>query len=102
MMLFIDDPSVTFSAKEITTIVLYIASICGSVIVSSATVGWWLGRKVIRVETAIKTLEEFKADTMTIPMAEATALRMAIENPGIRVPDPRRPGQVIVVAGKAT
>lgn len=36
-------------------------------------------------------------DRYSLPMAEADALRQAIENPGHRVPDPRNPGQVIVV-----
>lgn len=37
------------------------------------------------------------ADRYSLTQASENALRMAMENPGMRVPDPRRPGEVIVV-----
>lgn len=48
---------------------------------------------------AIKDIAKLRTEQYSLPMAERDALRHAIENPGIRVPDPAHPGSVIVVAG---
>lgn len=42
-------------------------------------------------------VESVEKNSFTIPMAEASALRTAILNPGTRVPDPRDPTKVITV-----
>lgn len=57
----------------------------------SVVVGvWWAGRITERVNQKL-------AEVYTISAATESALREAIENPGHRVPDPRNPGDVIVV-----
>lgn len=45
----------------------------------------------------IKALSLQMGDRYTLTMAAENALRTALENPGMRVPDPRNPGSVIVV-----
>jgi Tfp pilus assembly protein PilN len=44
-----------------------------------------------------KEIAEVKAEQYTTAMAAEQALRMALENPGMRVPDPRDPNKIIVV-----
>lgn len=66
---------------------------------------WQLARVVtdqfagVRDEIAsLKTgLDAVKTDRYTLTAASETALRTAIENPGMRVPDPRNPAHVFVV-----
>lgn len=49
---------------------------------------------VVRIETKLASI---MADRYSLSMAAEDALREAIANPGHRVPDPRKPGQYIVV-----
>ncbi len=86
----------------------FILPICASVIGSSFAVGAWLNATVtslqndqrqtnIALEALSKDLERLRSTTLTLPMAAEAALRQAIENPGLRVPDPRNPQDIIVV-----
>ena len=68
----------------------FAASIIGTAL--SAT--WFLSAKLSHYETRLKVAE---SDRYTLTMASEKALRTAIENPGMRVPDPRDPSRVIVV-----
>lgn len=66
---------------------------------------WTLAAVAIKSFESIRTeigtltsgLEQVKNDRYTLTAASETALRTAIENPGLRVPDPRNPGKVFVV-----
>ena len=55
----------------------------------------------MRVDGSVDALQmEFtlwKNNQYSLTSASEDALRMAVENPGMRVPDPRHPGSVIVV-----
>ena len=42
-------------------------------------------------------VDSMKTNQWTIAQQCETALRTALENPGLRVPDPRNPGGIIVV-----
>lgn len=57
--------------------------------------------KFDKAELAIRDLGvdigNVKADRFTMTAASEHALRTAIENPGLRVPDPRDPSKVFVV-----
>lgn len=53
-----------------------------------------LGGQMERMSEQVVTL---RANQYTISQAAENALRMAIANPGMRVPDPRNPGQILVV-----
>lgn len=59
------------------------------------TIGVWTASGT--VSGIRRDIAELKADSLTIPRACELALRMAVENPGVRVPDPRDPSKVIVV-----
>lgn len=52
---------------------------------------------LMRLESMGGDIERLARDSMTISQASEAALRMAIENPGMRVPDPRDPSRIIEV-----
>jgi hypothetical protein len=62
---------------------------------------WYVASKVNEVNTAIKglqrELQEMRDGTVTIPRAAELALRLALANPSLRVPDPRNPDQMLQV-----
>lgn len=53
--------------------------------------------KVGAIDTSINGIKAEVENRITIAAASEQALRMAIENPGMRVPDPRDPNRIIVV-----
>ena len=53
----------------------------------------------VRLDAMIAQLEEAKDERYRMTNASEDALRMAMENPGLRVPDPRNPGRVLVTRG---
>lgn len=55
----------------------------------------WITKAMARMTSRIERLE---ADHYTRSEAEAAALRMAIANPGMSVPDPRNPGKLITAS----
>lgn len=89
-----------YNAKEVVSFAIYIGPICGTIIGAS----YFLGGKAERLQRDMQDqridFEALKAETYTLPMAAEQALRMAIENPGMRVPDPRKPNEVLVVPGR--
>ena len=90
-----------FTPKEWATFAVYIGPICGTIMGAS----YFLGGKAEKLQRDMQDqrldFEALKSETYTLPMAAEQALRMAIENPGMRVPDPRNPNEVIVVSGKS-
>lgn len=64
----------------------------GSGIVTVILCTWWMATKLNKIDSRLQDIER---DHFTKSEAEAHALRMAIENPSIRVPDPRNPGKVL-------
>ena len=56
---------------------------------------------LVQVIGELKSVEsqvaQMKSDQYTVSQAAEQALRTAIENPGMRVPDPRNPGSIITV-----
>lgn len=82
------------------------------VLASLGGIAWWIGsavlnelqeirsqmaRNALALENIKQDVDEAKAESFTSAMAAETALRLAINNPGMRVPDPRNPDRVIVV-----
>jgi nitrogen fixation protein FixH len=70
---------------------------------------WWAGvqfnnlkadsrEQFNALNAQIATLTERAAGSYTLAAASEQALRMAIENPGLRVPDPRDPSKVITAS----
>ena len=59
---------------------------------------WRIVRLAIRFDKRLETIEAKDADRYTLTAASEDALRTAIHNPGLKVPDPRRPGQVFEVS----
>ena len=55
----------------------------------------WRGATIL--EGIRRDLQNLTAEAYTMDRASEVALRMAIENPGMRVINPRDPSQVIVV-----
>lgn len=61
----------------------------------AAVVFGWRGSELLsRIDTRISKVEQ---DRYSLTAASEQALRMAIENPGLGVPDPRDPNRIIVV-----
>lgn len=64
------------------------------------------GAAVWRISTVLGHFEnrivELERDRYPLSVASENALRMAIENPGMRVPDPRDPNRVIHVTAIRT
>jgi len=55
---------------------------------------WFLSQRFERMQHQIDTL---LSDRYSLTQASERALRTAIENPGMRVPDPRDPNKIILV-----
>lgn len=65
---------------------------------SGAVTGtWWLGAQIAQLNNRLDRLDSLIGDRFSMTQASETALRLAMENPGMRVPDPRDPSQVIEV-----
>lgn len=66
-----------------------------------AAAAWWIATRLGSIDgkfDALNTsIKEMQADAFPLSRASEVALRMAIENVGMRVPDPRDPHRVIVV-----
>ena len=58
---------------------------------------WWVAKTLGKINTQIKDMSEKWNNSFTLEKASEQALRMAIENPGMRVPDPRDPTKIIEV-----
>lgn len=71
--------------------------VVGSMIATTCGATWIIARIIMQIRTE---LHELKQDHFGLAVASEQALRMAIENPGMRVPDPRSPSRVIVVENK--
>lgn len=53
-----------------------------------------------QLESISDDFDKFRQDRFTTAMASEQALRTAMANPGMKVPDPRNPGQFFFVEGK--
>lgn len=74
----------------------------GSLLSGAVGCTWWIGRRLNKIEsrfTAIdnrlEAIEVREADNFTMAQAEVLALRTAINNPHMQVPDPRDPSKTI-------
>ena len=67
-----------------------------TVVITGVSCTIWITRSMAKLTARVERLE---ADHYTRSEAEAAALRMAIANPGMSVPDPRNPGQLISAPG---
>lgn len=56
-----------------------------------------INRQFAAMQLRMDSLEESIGDKYTIARASENALRMALENPGLRVPDPRNPTDLFEV-----
>lgn len=71
-------------------------SLVASLIVTIVSCSVWIVKKLSALTSRVDKLE---ADHYTRSEAAENALRFAIANPGLSVPDPRNPDKVIVVNG---
>ena len=85
-------PSFTLSQDTKITIGTAVAVI--TVCIGSAR---WGAAKLESIESRIRALESGLGDKFNLAAASEQALRMALENPGFRVPDPRDPAIIIEV-----
>jgi hypothetical protein len=63
---------------------------------------WWLGKRLNKIESnfislgsRLEQIEKRELDNYTLAQAEVHALRFAIANPSVSVPDPRDPSKII-------
>ena len=68
-------------------------TIC-TIIGSSAAAVWRISKVINRFESRLLDLEK---DRYPMSIASENALRLAILNPGMQIPDPRDPNRIIVV-----
>lgn len=87
-------PPVTATFNNWRPLLVFAISIIGTA--TSAT--WYLSAKITNFESRMENVEN---DRYSLTMASERALREAIENPGLRVPDPRDPTKIIVVEIKS-
>lgn len=66
-----------------------------ALVVAQVAVGTWVVSSVIGGFR--QDIQQLKQEQYSLPAAAEQALRMAIENPGMSVPDPRDPTRVIRV-----
>ncbi|QQS08659.1 MAG: hypothetical protein IPK69_11820 [Phycisphaerales bacterium] len=73
-----------------------------AVVSTSIAATWWFSQQLAHFRSELATLasrisqgEAEVAKSYTLAAASEQALRMALENPGLRVPDPRNPSQLI-------
>jgi len=60
--------------------------------------GLWVNSKFDNLEREIGGLKGQMSETWTVSKAAETALRLAVANPDLQVPDPRDPTRMLVVA----
>lgn len=81
-----------------------VAAVIPSIVVTVVSITWFFSWKVNSLQGDLdkiyQALEAIKTDEYTLTMAERDALWEAIFNPGHRVPNPRKPGEFIVVDGE--
>ena len=82
--------------SESTTVTLGVAA---GIVMSVIGCTVWITNKLSGLDTKLSAvterLDHIEAEHFTKVEAEAHALRLALENPGLNVPDPRNPGQII-------
>jgi hypothetical protein len=76
------------------TITMGVAS---AVVVFAVVATWHVTKTLSSIRADIKSIGEELGNSFTLDKASEQALRMAIENPGMRVPDPRDPAKIIEV-----
>lgn len=84
------DPKFTLSSMSVS------AKIVIPVVVTIVGATWRISSLITGYQQEI---EAFKEDRWTLTMQSEQAFRLAIANPGMKVPDPRAPGKMIVVEG---
>lgn len=75
------------------------------IVMSIVSSTWYLAnaqakdRETVRqsIDALIVRVSTIEGQRYSKPEAVEQAMRMAIENPGMRVPDPRNPSQIIIV-----
>lgn len=90
----------TYAIDKSTRINLFAAIAMCCVVFSC---GWWIASTISYTNELIASidarLQVVESEKYTLSMACENALRMALANPGVRVPDPRVPGNLIVSDG---
>ena len=86
------DESTPFLSKK-TKVSLTLATTI-SIVITLVTCTWKIAGVAERFEQRVTKLEK---EHFTLAAAAEAALRFAIENPGMRVPDPRNPANIIQV-----
>ena len=74
-----------------------VVTVCGSAIATAYYVGWSMGEARSELQQIRELIDSISANSYTKAEAAEVALRQAILNPGMRVPDPSDPKAVIVV-----
>lgn len=72
-------------------------TLLSSVILCTATVVWVARGTMAKLDGLRLDVDRLSTEMYRLAVASEQALRMAIENPGVRVPDPRDPNKIIVV-----
>lgn len=91
----LEDSKIRFNTLIVTVVA------CFSLTTATAAFAWKASNTLTKIDNELKAqsaaISEVKENSYTLSRAAEQALRMAIENPGMRVPDPRDPSKLIVV-----
>lgn len=71
--------------------------VAACVVVFAVVATWRVTSKLSSIDNNILSMRQELDNSFTLDKASEQALRMAIENPGMRVPDPRDPTKIIEV-----
>jgi archaeosine-15-forming tRNA-guanine transglycosylase len=74
--------------------------VAACVVVFSVMATWRITGKLSSIDNNILSMRQELDNSFTLDKASEQALRMAIENPGMRVPDPRDPTKIIEVKSR--
>ena len=99
-------PTMVARFNEYKPLVVFISSL----VVSAISLVWYLSAQKSAIDTRMAIMESrlvelaaaLENDRYTLTQAAERALRSAIENPGLRVPDPRDPSSIITVNSHTT
>lgn len=71
----------------------------GSALVAAVVGTWYVANRINDLAVSIadlkREIQEMRDGSVTVAKAAELALRMALENPSLRVPDPRSPDRVL-------
>lgn len=100
VLMDIEDSKIQF--RSVGAIVLALVALMGTIIGGTWKIAAVMNNMSTELKSLSSSLDEVKSASYTLARASEQALRTAIENPSLRVPDPRDPNKLIIVYSAAS